>query len=196
MTGSNTSQTFTVTSELYRKNLLEPLLNSLRVSLETLTAFTTTNDLYREGESILVDFATSISQNSMAKLMAWAASDPSNHILELQFQSHIITEAHLILEGKAPTTQENILPLTGKRTDITFSSASCVVILELKQVATATVPTPAFIQEAHNQLTGYVQTRREMEKAGENRPVAGFLVVMYNDGASYVVEKLRNDSPS
>ena len=73
----NRSQAFTVTSELYRTNLLEPLLTTLRVSLEMLTSFTTTNGLYGQGESILVDFVTSISQNSMAKLMAWAASDPS-----------------------------------------------------------------------------------------------------------------------
>ena len=189
----NTSETFKVTSDFYRMNLLETLLKTLRDSLEVLTSFTTTNDLYGQGESILEDFVTSISQNRMAALMAWAASDPDNHILELQFQSHVVTDAHYILEGKALTTQENILPLTGKRTDVTFSSESCVVILELKQVATATELTQAFIQRAHDQLTEYVQTRREMEKAGENRPVAGFLVVMYNDGDSYVVEKLRND---
>lgn len=70
------------------------------------------------------------------------------------------------------------------------------MILELKQVATVEEPTQAFIQGAHNQLTGYVKTRREMEKAGKNRPVAGFLVVMYNNGDGYVVEKLRNDRPS
>ena len=31
-----------------------------------------------------------------------------------------------------------------------------------------------------------------MEAGANKRPVAGFVVVMYDDGAGYVVEKLRN----
>lgn len=188
--------TFRITSEAYLENLLQPLLKTLRVSLEALVALTSTDDLYAKGEDILVDFVTSISENSLAKLMRWASSDPSNHILELQFQSGIVSEAHDILKDVAQTTQEDILPQTGKRTDVTFSSASSVVILELKQVASATPPAKAFITKAHEQLAGYVQTRREMEVVGKKRPVAGFVVIMYNDGDKYVVEKLRNDNSS
>ena len=189
---SKTNPTFAITSDFYRENLLEPLLRTLRASLETLTSLTTTEELYAKGEDILVDFVTSISKNNMARLMSWASSDTRNHILELQFQSHVITEAHDILRGRAQTTQEDILPLTGKRTDVTFSSTTNVVILELKQVQKP--PTAAFITKAHEQLSGYVETRRAMEAVAHKRPVAGFVVIMYNDGAAYVVEKLRNDS--
>jgi len=36
-----------------------------------------------------------------------------------------------------------------------------------------------------------------METAGRKaRPVAGLVVIMYNDGASYIVEKLRGDNPT
>eukprot|EP00980_Cylindrotheca_fusiformis_P022425 scaffold9290_cov107-Cylindrotheca_fusiformis.AAC.3 len=125
--------------------------------------------------------------------MAWASSDANNHILELQFQSHVVTEAHDILQGMTQITQEDKLPETGKRTDVTFSSETSVVILELKQLASATPPSTAFLSMAHGQLSGYVETRKNMEKVGEGRPVAGFVVVMYDDGAAYVVEKLRQD---
>lgn len=182
---SKRNPTFTITSDFYRKNLLDPLLRTLRASLDTLTSLTTTEDLYAAGEDILVDFVTSISKNNMARLMSWASSDTQNHILELQFQSHVITEAHDILQGRAQTTQEDILPLTGKRTDVTFSSTTSVVILELKQVQKA--PSPAFITNAHGQLSAYVQTRRAMEAVAKQRPVAGFVVIMCNNGADHVV---------
>ena len=128
--------------------------------------------------------------------MIWVSSDPGNHILELQFQSHVITEAHHILDGSAVTSQEDVLPATGKRTDVTFSSDSAVVILELKQVAPPNVPPQSLVEKAHEQLKGYVKTRREMEAAAHHadRPVAGFVVIMYNDGADYIVEKLRSDN--
>jgi hypothetical protein len=108
--------------------------------------------------------------------------------LELQFQSHVVDD---ILKGNAQTTQENILPETGTRTDVTFSSETCVVVLELKQLQDT--PTAAFLSKAHEQLSGYVQRRRAMEKVAKRRPVSGFVVVMCNDGASHVVEKLSND---
>ena len=183
--------TFHLTSGYYRKHLLEPLLKTLKASLEKLVSYTSTEDLYRDGEDILVDFVTSISKNNMARLMAWASSDSQNHILELQFQAHVITEAHDILAGVDQTSQEDRLPGTGKRTDVTFSSPKSVVVLELKQVPDD-APTEAFIAKAHEQLARYVEIRLQMEtETGRNRPVAGFVVIMYNDGASYVVQKLR-----
>ncbi|KAL3905427.1 MAG: hypothetical protein SGILL_009681, partial [Bacillariaceae sp.] len=185
--------TFTITSEFYRENLLKPLLKTLRSSLEKLVALKSTEDLYTDGEEILVDFVTSISQNNMARLMAWASSDDENHILELQFQSHVVTEAHAILQDTARTSQEDVLPATGKRTDVTFSSKTTVVILELKQVASETPPTADFVSKAQEQLAGYVKTRQAMEEAGKGRAVAGFVVIMYDNGAGYVVEKLRQN---
>ena len=181
---------FRVTTDYYRSNLLKPILITLRASLEKLVSYTSAQDLYRDGEDVLQDFVTSISKNNMARLMAWACSDPDNHILEIQFQTHVVTEAHDVLAGVAQTTQEDILPLTGKRTDVTFSSPTCVVVLDLKQVPNGD-PTSDFIANAHRQLAGYVDVWLQMESAGRKRPVAGFVVIMYNDGASYVVEKLR-----
>lgn len=106
--------------------------------------------------------------------MVWASSDSQNHILELQFQDQIITEAHDILAGVVQTTQEDIMPGTRKRTDVIFSSPTSVVVLELKQVAEGAL-TEAFIAKAHVQLAGYVQIRLRMEAAGQKRAVAGFV---------------------
>ena len=39
------------------------------------------------------------------------------------------------------------------------------------------------------------KTWRAMEDVGKERPVAGFVIVMYNDGAAHVVEKLRENNP-
>lgn len=184
--------TFRLTSGCYRKPLLEPILKTLKASLEKLVSCASTEDLYRDGEDVLVDFVTSISKNNMTRLMAWASSDSRNHVLELRFQAHaVITEAHDVLAGVAQTTQEDRLPGTGKRTDVTFGSPKSVVVLELKQVP-EDAPTEAFIAKAHEQLARCVETRLQMEtETGRNRPVAGFVVIMYNDGASYVVQKLR-----
>ena len=190
---ATSNPTFAMTSEFYRENLLEPLMKTLRASVENLVSLTSTEDLHAQGEETLEDFVTSISKNNMTKLMAWASSDVNNHILELQFQSCVVTEAHDILQGMAQTTQEDKVPETGKRTDVTFSSETSVVILELKQLASATPPSTAFLSKAHGQLAGHVETRKLMEKVGEGRPVAGFVVAMCDDGAAHVVEKLRQD---
>lgn len=183
--GTTTNPTFTVTSAFYRKNLLEPLVKALQESLVTLTSLKTTQELYAKGEDILVDFVTCISKSSMAGLMSWAASDDSNHILELQFQSHVVTLAHDILKGKAKTTQENILLVTGQRTDVTFSSKTCVVVLELKQVRDT--PAVDFLEKAHEQLASRLCPNAPYNGGSGKysmRPVAGFVVVMCNDGVS------------
>ena len=176
---STDNPTFTITSEFYRENLLKPLLKTLRASLEKLVALESAEDLYAHGEEILVDFVTSISQNNMARLMAWASSDSNDHILELQFQSHVVTEAHGILQDIARTSQEDKLPATGKRTDVTFSSDMSVVILELKQVASETPPTADFVSRSQEQLAGYVKTRQAMEDAGKGGAAAGFVVIIH-----------------
>ena len=85
------------------------------------------------------------------------------------------------------------MPATGKRTDVTFSSNTSVVILELKQVASETPPTADYVSKAQEQLAGYVKTRQAMEEAGKGRAVAGFVVIMYDNGAGYVVQKLRQN---
>ena len=146
------------------------------------------NHLYVQGEAILTDFVTSISARGMSRLMSWANSDPVNNIKELQFHSHIITEAFRILGDDVQTTLEDVLP-TGKRTNVTFSLESCVVILELKQTKDA--PGSTFLSDAHKQLAGYIYTRFGMEAISKKRPVAGFVVIMYKNGAKYVVQKAQ-----
>ena len=182
--------TFKLTSKYYCKHLLDPILKTLKASLEKLVSYTSTEDIYCDGEDILVDFVTSISKTNMARLMAWASSDSQNHILELQFQAQIVTEAHDILNGVAqPTQEDRLLPGKGKRTDITFSSPTSVVVLELRQISEG-APSAALIAKAHEQLAQYVGARLQMEAAGRKRPVAGFVLIMYDDGASYVVQKM------
>ena len=190
--GTLRNPVFHMTSDCYRKDILEPLLTTLRSSLQQLTSLNAKEELYSSGEDILMDFVTSISDTCMASLMSWAASDEKNNILELQFQSHVLSEAFTTLNTNAEVTQEDRLPATGKRTDVTFGSDTCVVILELKQTKNA--PTSSFLANAHAQLLGYIQTRRDMEQRGRNRAVAGFVIAMYNNGANYVVEKSREDS--
>lgn len=186
---------FQVAGKAYQRDLLNPLLSCLKSSLVSLLQLQGKDDLYDQGEEILMDFVTSISRNSMAKLIKWASKDEKNNILELQFQGHMEGEAYRILDGTAQTTQENVLPPTGKRTDITLSGQFSVVILELKQLPGADGPGDK-MAGYHKQLTGYVKTRRQMEKkAGGGRCVVGFVVVMYNSGQSYVVEKLRSERP-
>jgi hypothetical protein len=151
-------------------------------------------DIYDQGEEILKDFVSSISTNSMAQLITWASKSTKNNIMELEFQGRLVPEAHRILDGTADTTQENVLPAIGKRTDITLSGAHSIVILELKQLPGWAGPTRIQMSNHHKQLRGYVKARRMMEVQGQQRTVAGFVVVMYDSGRSYVVEKLPNDT--
>lgn len=142
--------TLRLTSEFYLKHLLDPILRTSKASLQKLVSYTSIEDLYSDGEDILIDSVTSISKINMAKLMAWVSSDSKNHILELQFQAQIITKAHDILSGVGHTTQEDRLPGTGKWTDVAFSSVTIAVVLELKQVVSeAGAPAAAFITNAH-----------------------------------------------
>jgi hypothetical protein len=183
---------FKVAGSAYRRDLLLPLLGCLKSSLVSLLALPNKADIYDQGEEILKDFVSSISTNSMAKLIVWASKSTQNNIMELQFQGHMVSEAHRILDGTAETTQEDVLP--GKRTDITLSGAHSVIILELKQLPGGAGPTRIQMNNYSKQLCGYVKARRTMELQGKRRPVAGFVVVMYDSGRSYVVEKLPNDT--
>ena len=65
-----------------------------------------------------------------------------------------------------------------------------MVVLELKQTKDA--PGQAFLKKAHEQLSEYIETHRNMEEVSNKRPVAGFVVIMYEKGAKYVVEKARS----
>ena len=64
----------------------------------------------------------------------------------------------------------------------------------MKKVNGPTPPTKAKKNEYHHQLRGYVKTRKQMEAKGRKRPVAGFIVVLYDDGRHYIVEKLTPEA--
>jgi hypothetical protein len=114
---------FKVEGSAYKRDLLLPLLHCLKSSLVSLLELPNKADIYDQGENILKDFVSTISTNSMAKLITWASKSTKRNIMELQFQGHQVLEAHHILDGTAETTQENLPPATGKGTDITLSEA-------------------------------------------------------------------------
>ena len=86
------------------------------------------------------------------------------------------------------TTQEDILG--SGRTDLRIAGQSNVVLLELKQKATSTGPTKTEMDQHHKQLSDYMADLFQEEKlARVPRGVAGFVVVMYNSGRSFHVER-------
>jgi hypothetical protein len=52
---------FHVTGDAYRRNLLEPLLDSLKSSLVKLLLLSKKVEIYAQGESVMFHFVTSIS---------------------------------------------------------------------------------------------------------------------------------------
>jgi hypothetical protein len=102
----------------------------------------------------------------MKRLMIWASQKVDNNIMELQFQGHIWCQRCMIFSLKliADTTQEDILPESGKQTDVTLSGNSSVIILELKQLSQEGEPSNTQLDQYHDQLRGYVETRQWMER--------------------------------
>jgi hypothetical protein len=99
----------------------------------------------------------------------------------------------VLFEGAA-VAQETVLE-NKNRTDITLSGPEALVILELNEINSPSMPLDAQKVDYHKQLRSYVMERTEMEseKGKSKRVVAGFLVVMYDDGRQYVVEKVTNE---
>lgn len=87
------------------------------------------------------------------------------------------------------TTQEED-SLGSGRSDVTIAGKSNVLLLELKQKTTATGPTKTEMDKHHKQLSGYMADLVRKERhAKVPRRVAGFVVVMYNNGKSFHVER-------
>ena len=73
---------------------------------------------------------------------------------------------------------------------MTLMGVNVVVILELKKYDGDSPPSDNRKKEYHDQLRGYVEEREKMEKSQTRvRPITGFLVVMYDNGRQYIVEK-------
>ena len=87
-------------------------------------------------------------------------------------------------------TQEDVL--NSGRTDVRIAGAGTVLLLELKQKPELCGPNDAEMKRHHNQLEEYMRELIALEKvklAQSQRRIAGFLVVMYNDGKSFRVER-------
>jgi hypothetical protein len=186
---------FKSTGRLYRERHLCSLNDAIASSIADLVKITTKVEMYQKGEGILMDFLKSLTVSRMSSLIAWAASSPSNRILELQLQGNILAELHdsfvvAALDSQAETTQEDLLP-SGGRSDVTISTVRSKVVLELKKKEGQHPPTANEWTKHHAQLAGYVADRRQ---ENGNTFVAGFLLVMYNGGQGFAVQKLRNDA--
>jgi hypothetical protein len=129
----------------------------------------------------------------MSSLIAWAVADPDNHIMELQLQGFMVGELHNVLYKGTTVAQETVLP-NNKRTDITLAGDNSLVLLKLKKLNGSTEPTFLQKKEYHAQLRGYITQRAAMEQSTRQRMVTGFLVVMYDDGQKYIVEKLLQET--
>jgi hypothetical protein len=104
----------------------------------------------------------------MSSLIAWAAFSPKNRILELQLQGSIIAELYESFVVAALDTKAETAQedkLDSGRSEVTISTERSRVVLELK--------------------------KKEKRKKGF---VAGFVLVMYNGGQGFAVQKLRDDA--
>jgi hypothetical protein len=179
---------FKISSAAYRLQHLEALLVILKSSIGELFKCKTLQDVYEKGEDCIMDFMTTLTATSMSSLVDWAGLQDNNNIMELQLQGFMVGELHDVLFG-VTIYQETVLP-TLKRTDITLKGKHVLVILELKKINGSEPPEEAQKGKYHKQLRGYVKTRNQMEAKGKKRPVAGFIVVLYDNGQHYIVEKL------
>jgi hypothetical protein len=74
---------------------------------------------------------------------------------------------------------------------VTIISTS-IVVLEFKKKEGTSPPTLAQWKGYHDQLRGYVQDHRRTESP-DNKFVADFVLVMYDSGRNYAVQKLTRD---
>ena len=119
----------------------------------------------------------------MAALIAWAASQKNNRILELQLRFKTIFP-------DVATTQEE--KLDAGKSNVTITTEKCMLVLQLKKKDNATGPTAREWEAYHAQLRKYVEEHRS--RADPSKWVAGFVLVMYSGGKNYSVKKLADDA--
>jgi hypothetical protein len=177
---------FKSSSTYYRSKYLGSLIEC---SLGALLMLSDRAQIYLEGPAILTEFCQALSAKGMKALIKWAQEKKKNNILELQFQAFLVGALHdTLLDVLVATTQEDVLE--GGRTDVTIAGDTIVLILELKQKPTMVGPTPLEMTAHQKQLSGYTKEVKATEaKASTPRIVAGFVVVMYNNGKSFHVER-------
>lgn len=184
---SGSGSVFKYTSGVYRNAYVKPLLET---SIGQLLECQSAHDAYSQGEDLIKDFLATLSSTSMLAMVDWAKTHRKNHILELQLQAFMVGELHNTIYPKAQVLQETVMP-SKARTDITLMGVNIVVILELKEYEGGSPPSDNMKKEYHNQLRGYVEERKKMEASRPSvRPITGFVVVIYDNGRQYIVEKL------
>ncbi|CAB9519599.1 expressed unknown protein [Seminavis robusta] len=111
---------FRSTSEQYRKKHVSALNYILAESILDLLNLPSKEEMYKNGEKILANFLSALSQHRMQILIDWASSAKGNRILELQFQGKILEELHAEFStiNSARATQED--KVGSGRSDITI----------------------------------------------------------------------------
>ena len=153
---------FRSTSQVYRTRHLQSLNVALASSISHLLELKTKNEMYGSREAILENFLKALSVTRMSLLVAWVKNAPQkNRILELQLQGSIVSQLRETFTAATQTTMSQEDKLKSGRSDVTISTASSTVVLELKQsCAKPSPPIPSEWTDYHNQLRGYVEDRR------------------------------------
>ena len=178
---------FQATSVFFRIPFFERLL---RNSMQPLLDASYLKVLYGIGEKNVQEFMRTLPKSGMSSLICWANLKRQNKIMELQFQAYLIAQLSESLWDENVETSQEDMTSSGQRTDVRIANDNTIIVLELKQTPSPTLPNTDRMQEFHQQLIGDMVDIVEAEKAKPNpRQVAGFLVVMYNNGTSFEVQK-------
>lgn len=178
---------FQATSVCFRIEFFERLLEN---SMQPLFDARDLDDLYSNGVNYVKDFMYTLPKSGISSLIHWANSRGSQSRMELQFHFLVETLSASLWNENVVTSQEDIITTSKQRTDVRITGEKTIILLELKQTHATTPPDRYNMDVYHKQLSGYMSQLVAEEKTKPNpRQVAGFLVVMYNNGMSFAVEK-------
>lgn len=178
---------FQATSVFFRIPFFERLLGN---SMQPLLDASDLKVLYGRGEINVQEFMRTLPKSGMSSLIRWANLKRQNKIMDLQFQAYLISQLSESLWDENVETSQEDMTSSGQRTDVRIANHNTIIVLELKQTPSPKLPNTDKMKEFHQQLSGYMVDIVEAEKAKPTpRQVAGFLVVMYNNGTLFEVQK-------
>lgn len=177
---------FQATSTYFRILFFTRLLEN---SLQPLFDAESLDALYLIGATQIEEFMQTLPESGMSSLVRWAEERRSNRIWEFPFQGYLIRQlADLLWSEDVAMSQEDLIE--SSRTDVRIAGAKTVLLLELKQKPTTAAPTTAEMNKYHQQLHQYMEELDQSENAKPaRRRVAGFVVIMFNNGKSFKVER-------
>lgn len=177
---------FQATSTFFRIPFFSRLL---RNSLQPLFDADSLQTLYQIGATQIEEFMHTLPKSGMASLVRWAEDTRRNKILELHFQGFLIGAlADSLWFEDVETSQEDVTP--SGRTDVRIAGERTLLLLELKQKSASTSPTTREMDTYQEQLHEYMAELVQIEnKTTDPRRVAGFVVVMFNNGKSFSVQR-------